>query len=142
MEVSEAPLANGLAGFGSLEPVLTNGNGFTNGHADPPLDLGAQLASELPEVLNDLIPLSFIVERVVGQAYAELANLAEMCVRRQADGEAEELTPGRLPVFHRLRMRRGSARLWTTCCRQEGKFLSCWYWCGGVQRRIPWGSAW
>lgn len=98
MEVSEAPLANGLAGFSSLEPELTNGNSFTNGHADAPPDLGAQFASELPEVLNDLVPLSFIVERVVGQAYTELANLAEMCVAvsREEGGEGEGADAGLL----------------------------------------------
>lgn len=63
-----------------------NGNGHTNGH-DPPLLNGAasptpafDLASELPQVLNDLIPLSFLVERVVSQAYMELATLVEMYV--------------------------------------------------------------
>ena len=43
----------------------------------PPADLGARFEAELPTVLNDLIPLSFIVERVVSQAHHELANLAE-----------------------------------------------------------------
>lgn len=36
------------------------------------------LSTELPVVLNDLVPLSLVVERIIGQAHAELANLAEM----------------------------------------------------------------
>ncbi|KAI5477894.1 Mediator complex, subunit Med14 [Pseudohyphozyma bogoriensis] len=35
------------------------------------------LERELPTIMNDLVPLSVIVERVVSQAYADLANLAE-----------------------------------------------------------------
>lgn len=39
---------------------------------------GVDLAAELEVIQHELVPLSFIVERVVGQVYAELANLAEM----------------------------------------------------------------
>ena len=43
----------------------------------PPIPT-VDLSAELPVVLNDLIPLSYLVERVVGQAYSDLANLVEM----------------------------------------------------------------
>jgi hypothetical protein len=33
---------------------------------------------ELPTITEGLIPLSLVVERVIGQAHSELANLAEM----------------------------------------------------------------
>lgn len=73
---------------GHLDLGLGNGNGDVV-HNDDTLPLPDYLApalapvqdlnAELPVVLNDLIPLSSIVQRVVAQAYAELANLAEMC---------------------------------------------------------------
>lgn len=43
-------------------------------------NLADKYAAELPTILNDLVPLPFIVERVVAQAHADLANLAETCV--------------------------------------------------------------
>lgn len=44
----------------------------------PTTKLSSNLERELPVISNDLAPLSLLVERVVDQAYVELANLAEV----------------------------------------------------------------
>ncbi|BGP48945.1 mediator complex subunit [Rhodotorula kratochvilovae] len=45
-------------------------------HTAPQLD-PEQLDAELPTVLQDLVPLSYLIDRVVAAAYADLANLVE-----------------------------------------------------------------
>lgn len=64
-------------------------NGFSHPLPQPqpppaPSDTPVQLiptaddyARELPQVLADLVPLGFIVERIASQAFADLSNLAE-----------------------------------------------------------------
>lgn len=47
--------------------------------AAPPDD-DPSLDAELPVVLQDLVPLSYLIDRVVADAYADLANLVETCV--------------------------------------------------------------
>ncbi|KAK4703340.1 mediator of RNA polymerase II transcription subunit 14, partial [Phenoliferia sp. Uapishka_3] len=79
-----APYINGLGGHGGppssttdtpAEPLSADATTLTK-QRPPPSQ--ADLDAELPVILNDLVPLSFIVERVIGQVFAELANLAEI----------------------------------------------------------------
>ncbi|BGO92081.1 hypothetical protein NBRC10512_000812 [Rhodotorula toruloides] len=65
-------------------PTLANG---TASHAQPSTSTHAHslkdpqpdpaLERELPVILQDLVPLSYIIDRVVAQAYSDLANLVE-----------------------------------------------------------------
>lgn len=66
-----------------------NGNhGSSNGYpnAVPKAENGEYpqqaTVTELPEIQHDLVPLGVLVERVAGQAYADLHNLTEVFVAR------------------------------------------------------------
>ncbi|KAL8292356.1 hypothetical protein RQP46_001822 [Phenoliferia psychrophenolica] len=80
------PYLNGLGGDAAAAPSPSvhndspaSGSGHHLAPAPPVKEVTlADLAAELPVITNDLVPLSFIVERVVGQVYTELATLAEI----------------------------------------------------------------
>ncbi|BGP00150.1 Mediator of RNA polymerase II transcription subunit 14 [Rhodotorula toruloides ATCC 204091] len=65
-------------------PTIPNG---TSSHSQPSTSTHAHsskdpqpepaLERELPVILQDLVPLSYIIDRVVAQAYSDLANLVE-----------------------------------------------------------------
>ncbi|GAA5881416.1 hypothetical protein JCM1840_007562 [Sporobolomyces johnsonii] len=64
--------------------LLTRPNPLPNGIPSPsprlpppPPSSEPTLDRELPQILNDQIPLAYLVDRVVAQAYADLANLVE-----------------------------------------------------------------
>ena len=61
-----------------------NINGSSNGysHAAVKAEQGPAAVTELPEIQHDLLPFGVLVERVAGQAYADLHNLTEVFVAR------------------------------------------------------------
>lgn len=63
-----------------LQPPGTTAQGLANGSSSTPLfDAEQVYAGELPDVRPHLVPLSFVVERVLAHAYGELSNLIETC---------------------------------------------------------------
>ena len=61
-----------------------NINGSSNGysHAAVKAEQEPAAVTELPEIQHDLLPFGVLVERVAGQAYADLHNLTEVFVAR------------------------------------------------------------
>jgi len=61
--------------------MAINGNvGLSNGYHTVKKEQEIAHIDDLPDVQHDLIPLGVLVERVAGQAFADLHNLAEVFV--------------------------------------------------------------
>lgn len=60
------------------EPCPTKGGKQPPTEVDPVIEHRQDYSHELPVIRESLIPLSLVVERVIGQAHSELANLGEM----------------------------------------------------------------
>lgn len=102
-------------------------NGATHGNGDAVSSTNGALnyALELPpRTTDDQVPLSVVIERVVGLAHAELANLAETLVSHLAQNTAGGLSLA-LADSPRVRMPTGSGLSSNTSSRLAVRFSNC-----------------